>query len=94
MSESFFVGDAAGRNAHWMPGKKADFSDSDRLFAINIGLRFQTPEEIFFHDSPKPYGDIKFSPSSYKDGALTYPGFNFPNGANEVCGNLVFSTIP
>ncbi|CAH6721073.1 hypothetical protein CLIB1444_05S02982 [[Candida] jaroonii] len=39
MKESFFVGDAAGR--------KGDFSNSDLVFADNIGLKFYTPEEYF-----------------------------------------------
>lgn len=42
---SFYVGDAAGRPAR--PGATKDFSDSDLRFSINIGLRFQTPEEHF-----------------------------------------------
>ena len=42
-SESFFVGDAAGR-----PG---DWADRDIQFAKNAGLTFYTPEEIF--DKPK-----------------------------------------
>lgn len=46
---SFFVGDAAGRPAR--PGQAKDFSDSDLRFAINIGLRFRTPEEHFFERS-------------------------------------------
>lgn len=36
---SFYVGDAAGR-----PG---DFSDSDKQFADNLGIKFYIPEEIF-----------------------------------------------
>lgn len=39
ISESFYVGDAAGR--------PQDHSDSDINFAKNIGLKFYTPEEIF-----------------------------------------------
>ncbi|XP_063060348.1 bifunctional polynucleotide phosphatase/kinase [Engraulis encrasicolus] len=47
-SQSFYVGDAAGRPANWAPGKKKkDFSCSDRLFALNLSLRFETPEEYF-----------------------------------------------
>lgn len=37
--DSFFVGDAAGR--------KADFSDSDKVFASNCGLPFLCPEDFF-----------------------------------------------
>jgi bifunctional polynucleotide phosphatase/kinase len=36
---AFYVGDAAGR--------PQDFSDSDRLFASNIGIQFYTPEDFF-----------------------------------------------
>lgn len=35
----YYVGDAAGR--------KNDFSDSDKAFAINADLHFYTPEELF-----------------------------------------------
>ena len=37
-SQSFYCGDAAGREAGWSSGKKKDFSCSDRLFADNLGL--------------------------------------------------------
>ena len=40
--ESFFVGDAVGRNS--------DYSDVDLKFAENIGIKCFTPEEIFFDD--------------------------------------------
>lgn len=37
--ESFYVGDAAGRDG--------DFLDSDKLLASNVGVKFLTPEEFF-----------------------------------------------
>lgn len=39
---SFFIGDAAGR--------KKDFLDSDLVFAKNINLKFQTPDELFTNE--------------------------------------------
>jgi bifunctional polynucleotide phosphatase/kinase len=47
LTQSFYCGDAAGRAQGWAPKKKKDFSSSDRLFAMNIGIKFLTPEEHF-----------------------------------------------
>lgn len=44
--KSFYVGDAAGR-----VGDINDNSDSDKAFAVNIGLKFYLPEEYFGYDS-------------------------------------------
>ena len=60
MKESFYCGDAAGR----LKTKKAakDFSDSDRKFAINVGIKFFTPEMYFMNvkETLPPLGfDIK-----------------------------------
>jgi bifunctional polynucleotide phosphatase/kinase len=52
---SIYVGDAAGR-IYGDPQKrkkndpKNDFSDSDFLFALNIGCQFLTPEALFLND--------------------------------------------
>jgi bifunctional polynucleotide phosphatase/kinase len=53
MKDSFYVGDAAGRQMATMAGRKKDFSCSDRKFAYNVGLRFQTPEEFFLGSLPE-----------------------------------------
>lgn len=56
---SFFVGDAGGRIAQPASGgKKAvakDFSCSDRNFAHNVGIKFETPEEYFLGDEPREF---------------------------------------
>uniref|UniRef100_A0A8U8C8G4 PNK FHA domain-containing protein n=1 Tax=Geospiza parvula TaxID=87175 RepID=A0A8U8C8G4_GEOPR len=55
--------DAAGRAPNWAPGrKKKDFSCSDRLFALNAGLRFLTPEEEFLGWAPAPFDLPAFDP--------------------------------
>ncbi len=42
-----YVGDAAGRTKGEDGLIQDDFSNSDKLFAENIGIRFQTPEKVF-----------------------------------------------
>lgn len=57
--ESIFVGDAGGRTA--VPassGRKSiakDFSCSDRNFAHNVGITYQTPEEFFLDEEPREF---------------------------------------
>ena len=45
--KSLYVGDAAGRPECKTTKRKKDFSNSDLLFAKNIGIPFQTPEQYF-----------------------------------------------
>ena len=47
--KSFYCGDAAGRK----DGKHKDFSDSDLKFALNVGLEFLTPENLFLGEKEK-----------------------------------------
>nr|CAX11689.1 polynucleotide kinase-3'-phosphatase [Nilaparvata lugens] len=60
-SDSFFVGDAAGRVESWAPKKKKDFSCADRLFALNVGIKFYTPDAHFL---------------KLPEGKFALPGFN------------------
>ncbi len=51
-ASSFYIGDAAGRPVPkkpraWSGDNDKDFSDSDRNFGFNAGIKFQTPEEFF-----------------------------------------------
>ena len=63
MDASFFVGDAAGRpSSSTRPAK--DFSDSDRKFALNVGLAFHTPQEFFLREVAAAH-ELSFDPKTY-----------------------------
>ena len=57
MTQSFYVGDAAGRQKD----KQKDHSTCDRDLAANIGISFQTPEEFFLQAETETY-DHPFEP--------------------------------
>ncbi|XP_076290389.1 polynucleotide kinase 3'-phosphatase [Lasioglossum baleicum] len=65
-AKSFYVGDAAGRPKNWAPGKKKDHSLADRLLALNLGLKFDTPEEHFLGQKEPPYQLPVFNPKNIK----------------------------
>ncbi|KAF8344335.1 polynucleotide kinase 3 phosphatase-domain-containing protein [Cantharellus anzutake] len=67
---SFMVGDAAGR--------PSDHSFADRLFSINAGLRFLTPEEFFCNQKPVPYELSGFDPSTVPNDLPLFTPSNTP----------------
>ncbi|XP_061197513.1 bifunctional polynucleotide phosphatase/kinase-like [Saccostrea echinata] len=99
--DSLYVGDAAGRPEKWAAKKKKDFSCSDRLFALNVGLRFYTPEEFFMFQKTAPYSLPEFDPRAIDTGAplLDPPSASITSKSQEVvvlvgfpaCGKSFFS---
>lgn len=74
MEQSFFCGDAAGRPEKKLPNKrKKDHSSADRLFALNIGLKFYTPEEHFQNKSAEDWVRPEFNPQTVKALPLVIP---------------------
>jgi bifunctional polynucleotide phosphatase/kinase len=68
--KSIYVGDAAGRLKN-TKGKK-DHSDSDYKFALNIGCKFNTPEEFLEIVKKETIPKIAFDPKIYqKNESLT-----------------------
>ncbi|KAG7395720.1 hypothetical protein PHYBOEH_003325 [Phytophthora boehmeriae] len=67
MQESFYCGDAAGRPK--IAGRTKDFAATDYKFALNIGIRFYTPEDLFLgskqriHTRPDTW-ELGFDPKS------------------------------
>eukprot|EP01102_Stenamoeba_stenopodia_P003221 TRINITY_DN13157_c0_g1_i1.p1 TRINITY_DN13157_c0_g1~~TRINITY_DN13157_c0_g1_i1.p1 ORF type:complete len:571 (+),score=178.41 TRINITY_DN13157_c0_g1_i1:42-1754(+) len=67
MKKSFYCGDAAGRPREWSPGASKDFNCSDRAFAWNIKVKFQTPEEFFLGWAPAKFHWDSIDPQEYLD---------------------------
>jgi len=64
LKKSFYCGDAAGRPK--TKTRKKDFSDSDRKFAINIGIDFFTPE-MYFLGQKETLPKFAFDIRKFKD---------------------------
>jgi len=71
LSKSFYCGDAAGR--------PKDFSKSDRLFALNVGIPFKTPEEFFEGNRALPFTLPLFSPKDFLKAPPSNAHIQFPH---------------
>jgi bifunctional polynucleotide phosphatase/kinase len=84
--KSFFIGDALGR--------KSDFSDSDKVFAENIGIPCYCPEQVF-HVKTEIL-DIPTIPLSDEKQIIImmgYPGSGKSSIAKNICKNESFIYI-
>ncbi|KAK5073804.1 DNA kinase/phosphatase Pnk1 [Lithohypha guttulata] len=68
MDQSFYIGDAAGREK--TDRRQKDHAASDRHLAANIGIKFQTPEEFFLGLETEPYSQ-SFEPKQFLESALS-----------------------
>ena len=76
--ESFFVGDALGR--------KSDFSDSDKAFAENIGVKWYSPEDIFANEQVGfEIPEVPLSTNPEIIIMVGYPGSGKTTIANSIC---------
>lgn len=101
IDESLYVGDAAGRPEKWAAKRKKDFSCSDRLFALNVGVKFYTPEEFFMLQKAAPFNMPEFDPRAIDTSAplLDPPSASITSKSQEVvllmgfpaCGKSFFS---
>ena len=71
--KSCYCGDAAGRLVGHLPGRKKDFSCSDRLLATNLGVNFFTPEELFLGHKPSKQYNTPFHSNSLLSCPLLEP---------------------
>ena len=78
-TDSFFVGDALGR--------KTDFSDSDKVFAENIGIPFFPPEQIFPQEEKKELANIPLSDELEVIIVMGFPGSGKSTIATQLCEN-------
>ncbi|KAK3591259.1 hypothetical protein CHS0354_010624 [Potamilus streckersoni] len=81
---SLYVGDAAGRSKDWEPGKPKDFSCSDRMFALNLKIKFYTPEEFFLEKPPAKFKWGCVDPTTYLKKAPTPSATTYHSKTKEV----------
>ena len=80
MDTSFYCGDAAGRPA--TKDRKKDFSDTDRVYAANTGLKFYTPEQYFLDQNEEIKRDFDLRKYQKNEGKSL-----FEDEKAEICSD-------
>ena len=84
--KSFFVGDALGR--------KSDFSDSDKVFAENIGIPYYCPEQVFYVKTEiLEIPTVPLTDEKKIVVMMGYPGSGKSTVAKNICKNECFIYI-
>ncbi|KAI8605536.1 polynucleotide kinase 3 phosphatase-domain-containing protein [Dissophora ornata] len=96
-SESYYVGDAAGRHADWKVGAIKDFNNTDRKFAVSLDIAFHTPEHFFLDqacpDDKWSFGD--FDPKTWPKNAPLFSPTSTPLlPPPGICELIVFCGYP
>jgi bifunctional polynucleotide phosphatase/kinase len=76
MGSSFYCGDAAGRTN--------DFAATDYQFALNVGLSFKTPEQLFLGHPPSHVDQWVFDPRKLLEEPLQQPEALIPSGPEMI----------
>ena len=86
-SKSLFIGDALGR--------KTDFSDSDKVFAENIGVKYFPPEKIFLTESYEKYdiSQVNIPDKPIIIIMMGFPGCGKTTFAEEMCSDTKYIHI-
>ncbi|KAF9580496.1 hypothetical protein BGW38_002841, partial [Lunasporangiospora selenospora] len=96
-SQSYYVGDAAGRHQGWKVGALKDFNNTDRKFAATLEVDFYTPEDFFLSQScPDHMWDYgPFNPKTWpKDSPLFSPTLTPLLPASNSCEMILFVGYP
>ncbi|KAF7303006.1 hypothetical protein MKEN_01263500 [Mycena kentingensis (nom. inval.)] len=89
-SASFYVGERAGRNNAEYEIRQRDKAATDRQFALNAGVAFQTPEQYFRDEEEDPvYAIQDFHASSLSQDLPLFLPNNTPLIPNEPTLELV-----
>ena len=75
--ESFYVGDALGR--------KGDWSDTDKIFAENIGIKYLSPEKMFYVKEEFIIPEIELSKEPEIIIMVGYPGSGKTTIVENIC---------